>query len=116
MALSTRKLNKGHIRKLTALRKSLGPKIADEAFTKWQASQKTTDDPASDNNAEAIAKLLSKPILSGKIKLPKGGYIVKRGRGRVLVAEAKPVVRRRRKTVAKKPAAKKAPAKKSAAK
>ena len=122
MALSTRKLNKGHIRKLTALRKSLGPKIADKAFSDWLATQKTvTSAGAVDKSAAAIAKLLEKPVLSGKIKIPKNGYVVKRGRGRVIVTEVKPVVRRKRKAVSlnpavKMPAAKKAPVKKPEAK
>ena len=35
MAINEKTLTKGQIRKLNALRKSLGTKIADRAFTQW---------------------------------------------------------------------------------
>ncbi len=86
-----RDLTKGQLRKLTALRKSLGKGIADKAFAEWQASvpepQKIT--VAVDKTAEAIAELLNSPVLEKKIKLPRGGYLVRRGRGRVIVERAK---------------------------
>ncbi len=41
-----------------------------------------------DENAEAIAELLNPPVLGKKIKLPRGGYVVRRGRGRVVVERA----------------------------
>ena len=121
MAISTKKLTKMQVRKLNALRKSLGLKIADKAFTEWLTTQKETTGPAVNKSAEAVAKALKKAVLSGKIKIPKNGYVVKRGRGRVIVTEVKPVVRRKRKAVSlnpavKMPAAKKAPVKKPEAK
>ncbi len=84
-----RDLNKGQLRKLTALRKSLGKGIADNAFAEWLASTPAVKTESTDNNAEAIAELLNTPVLTKKINLPRGGYIVRRGRGRVIVERAK---------------------------
>ncbi len=84
-----RDLNKGQLRKLTALRKSLGKGIADNAFAEWLASVPEVKPKPADNNAEAIAELLNTPVLTKKIKLPRGGYIVRRGRGWVIVERAK---------------------------
>ncbi len=86
--IQERDLNKGQLRKLTALRKSLGKGIADNAFTEWLASVPTVTTEPADNNAEAIAELLTTPVLEKRIKLPRGGYVVRRGRGRVIVERA----------------------------
>ena len=83
-----RDLTKGQLRKLTALRKSLGKGIADKAFAEWQASVPEEKSDEADKNAEAIAELLNPPVLEKKIKLPRGGYVVRRGRGRVIVERA----------------------------
>ncbi len=83
-----RDLTKGQLRKLTALRKSLGKGIADKAFAEWQASVPEEKSDEADKNAEAIAELLNSPVLEKKIKLPRGGYVVRRGRGRVIVERA----------------------------
>ena len=85
LAINENALSKGHLRKLTALRKSLGQDIADKAFAEWQASIPEPAAPKGDKNAEAIEALLSKHVLDGKIKLPRGGYLLRRGRGRVIV-------------------------------
>ncbi len=84
-----RDLTKGQLRKLTALRKSLGKGIADNAFAEWLASVPAVTTEPADNNAEAIAELLDTPVLTKKINLPRGGYVVRRGRGRVVVERAK---------------------------
>ena len=84
-----RDLTKGNLRKLTALRKSLGKEIADNAFAAWLASLPEEKSVLADKNAEAIAELLNRPVLEKKIKLPRGGYVVRRGRGRVVVERAK---------------------------
>ncbi len=86
--IQERDLNKGQLRKLTALRKSLGKGIADNAFTEWLASVPTVTTEPADDNAEAIAELLTTPVLDKRIKLPRGGYVVRRGRGRVIVERA----------------------------
>ena len=76
------KLSKGHVRKLVALRKSLGQEIADPAFAKWLAQR--ADGPVADPTAERIAAALN-PIVDG-LRFPRGSsYTVRRGRGRVIV-------------------------------
>ena len=79
-------LTKGQLRKLNALRKSLGAAIADEAFAKWldQAVQA----PETDENAERISAVLWDLVQNGKLSIRRGGYIVRRGRGRVIVEAA----------------------------
>ncbi len=84
-----RDLTKGQLRMLTALRKSLGKGIADNAFAEWLASTPAVKTEPTDKNAEAIAELLNAPVLAKTIKLPRGGYIVRRGRGRVIVERAR---------------------------
>ncbi len=90
-AFKDRDLNKGQLRKLTALRKSIGKGIADGAFGEWMASvpKEKAKVVSTDRTAEAIAELLNAPVLDGKIKLPRGGYVVRRGRGRVVVERAR---------------------------
>ena len=80
-------LTKGQLRKLTALRKSLGPDIADDAFGKWidQQSKEIPEDP----NIAVITATLMPLIEQGKLRIPRGGYHVRRGRGRVIVDRAK---------------------------
>jgi len=78
-------LSKGQIRKLNALRKSLGNEIADKAFAEWLSTVGTEGSEAGDRHAEMIAELLTPLALEGKLKIPRGGYIVRRGHGRVIV-------------------------------
>ena len=76
-------LTKGQLRKLTALRKSVGPAIADEAFAKWL--EQAVAEPEEDENAEAISDALWSLIEKGRLSIRRGGYVVRRGRGRVIV-------------------------------
>ena len=75
-------LTKGQVRKLNALRKSLGPKIADPAFSKWLKTQN------SDNSAvetDPVANQLErslKSLASTKINLGTWGYTIKRSKGK----------------------------------
>ena len=82
-------LTKGEIRKLNALRKSLGGTIADRAFAQW-LRQKVSAKAAGqvDKNAELIASALGPLATAGKLRIGHGGYLVKRGRGRVIVSRA----------------------------
>lgn len=80
-----KELSKGQLRKLTALRKSLGEEIADKAFAQWFADAGASSDGGSDPNADIIAEELSKLALGGKLTILRGGYLVRRGRGRVIV-------------------------------
>ena len=84
-------LNKGQMRKLTALRKSLGEDIADKAFGEWIEKQgKQPDSAPVDANAAIIADTLEPLTQSGKLRFPRGGYLVRRGRGRVIVERVRP--------------------------
>lgn len=76
-------LKKGQLRKLNALRKSVGPAIADEAFAKWL--NQPVESPETDENVEVISSALWGLIEEGKLLIRRGGYIVRRGRGRVIV-------------------------------
>ncbi len=115
------KLNKGHQRKLKALRKSLGKTIADEAFSKWlkeMASGKKKA-PKIDPVAARLADCIGKEDKKKKLKLPRGGYYVRRGFQDVILVEAAPA-KPKKKAAAKpkkrKPAAKKATPKKTSRK
>ncbi len=83
-------LNKGELRKLNALRKSLGAKIADRAFSQWlKQGVKSGPAAARDKNAELIADALGQLVESSGLRIPRGGYVVTRGRGRVIVTPGK---------------------------
>ncbi len=120
--IQERKLNKGHQRKLKALRKSLGKKIADEAFSKWlkeiaSGKKKASKiDPVAARLADCIGKEDKKKL---KLKIPRGGYLVRRGFQGVILVEAAPA-KQKKKAAAKpkkrKPAAKKAAPKKTSRK
>ena len=90
------KLTKGHIRKRNALRKSLGKKIADQAFSKWLKAQKSAikKAPKRDAVAEKIAAAL-KPLSSKKINFGTYGYTIRRAKGKgakglVVIRNTKP--------------------------
>ena len=85
-----KKLNKGHLRKLTALRKSLGQEIADKAFAQWLAELPKEQAATADKNAKLIVEALEPLVLGNKLRIPRGGYLVKRGRGRITVSRASP--------------------------
>ena len=76
-------LSKGKLRKLNALRKSVGPSIADEAFAKWL--EQTAEAPEPDRDAEVISDALWTLVQEGRLSIRRGGYIVRRGRQRVIV-------------------------------
>ena len=78
------KLTKGLIRKRNALRKSLGNKIADQAFAKWMKAEKSAaakKAPKRDAVAEKIAAAL-KPLFSKKINFGTYGYTIRRAKGK----------------------------------
>jgi|TARA_Y100000294_G_scaffold176618_1_gene199521 hypothetical protein len=88
-------LNKGHLRKLTALRKSLGPKIANEAFSKWlkeQAKPVAKADPHLISLEKAVARLVKKGL-----RIPPSGIKITRGRGGISVRKIEMKPRKPRK-------------------
>ena len=79
-------LSKGRLRKLNALRRSLGQTIADEAFARWL--EQAAEVPETDENAEIIADTLYGMVREGRVSIRRGGYVVRRGRRRVIVEPA----------------------------
>ncbi len=83
-------LTKGELRKLNALKKSVGDKIGEKAFLQWLRNKtKSATTVPRDRNAEMIADTLGKLIQDSGLKHPRGGYLVTRGHGRVVVTRAK---------------------------
>ncbi len=80
-----KKLTKGQLRKLTALRKSLGDVIANRAFGQWLKAQEKSTTGAVDKGAELIEEAVAAMIKEKKISIPRGGYLLTRGRNRVFV-------------------------------
>ncbi len=83
-----KKLTKGQLRKLTALRKSLGDDIANRAFGQWLKAQEKSTAGAVDKGAELIEEAVAAMIKRKKISIPRGGYLLTRGRGRVILTRA----------------------------
>ncbi len=79
-------LTKGELRKLNALRKSLGPEIADKAFSEWLKASGAVG--AEDKNIEILSSVIEQAIDHYGLTFPRSGYLVKRGRGRVVIAQA----------------------------
>src|SRR3546814_15619386 len=75
-------LTKGQLRKLNALRKSLGSDIADDAFAKWLATQRQETGEPVDKNAELIESALEPLIDSKTLRIPSGGYHWRPGKTR----------------------------------
>ena len=82
-------LTRMQLRKLDGLRRSVGADIGERAFAAWLASQGPAEAKA-DGNAAAIADALWPLVEEGKLAIPRGGYLVRRGRGRVVVEPAGP--------------------------
>ena len=83
MAIDENDLTKGQIRKLNALRKSIGDKLGEDAFKKWYAQQAAEEEEERvDPVAEIILEAL-KPLEKDKsLNLGRYGYSVKRARGK----------------------------------
>ena len=82
------RLTKGEVRKLNALRKSVGLQIADEAFVAWYQSKSSTPQAEpQDPNIDTIEKALGSVI--DRLHFPRGSaYQIRRGRGRIIVERA----------------------------
>ena len=75
-------LNKGQVRKLNALRKSLGNDIADAAFGKWMKTQSQTPKEVRDPVADALVAALDQFKDDKTFDLGTKGYVVKRSKGK----------------------------------
>ena len=83
--LDEKLLTKGELRKLIALRKSVGENIGDQAFMDWLRKKPVVLAEPEDKNAALIADTLVTLIEQNKLRIPRGGYLILRGRGRVIV-------------------------------
>ena len=78
-------LTKGQRRKLNALRKSVGEGIGEQAFAAWLSEQSAGAKADADTNAQTIVDTLWPLIEEGTLAIPRGGYLIRRGRGRIIV-------------------------------
>lgn len=81
-------LTKGQLRKLRALRNSVGDEIGEKAFAEWLASQDGAKRKV-DGNAATIVDTLWPLVEQGTLAIPRGGYLIRRGRGRIIVEPAR---------------------------
>ena len=83
MAVDESTLTKGQLRKLNALRKSVGDTLGDEVFTKWLAQlQQASDARRADPVAQKIASALADYESDRTFKLGRYGYTIRRARGK----------------------------------
>ncbi len=83
MAIDESPLTNGQIRKLNALRKSVGDKLGEQTFGKWLENQtKEKPEAKSDPVVEEILKALKPLEKDASIKLGNYGYVVKRSKGK----------------------------------
>lgn len=83
MAIDEAALNKGQLRKLEALRKSVGVDLAEEVFAKWLKRIEDTKpverpDPVVEKITAALAKLEN----DDSFRLGNQGYTIRRARGK----------------------------------
>ena len=85
MQIDESTLTKMQLRKLNALRHSVGDEIGERAFLDWLSSQTTAAGATPDENAALIVDTLWPLIRQGTLAIPRGGYLLRRGRGRIIV-------------------------------
>ena len=83
MAINETGLTKGQVRKLNALRKSVGDDLAEEVFAKWLEREVTSHakgkpDPVAMKIVEALAGFENDP----KFNLGNYGYTLRRAKGK----------------------------------
>ena len=82
MTIDQSTLTKGQVRKLNALRKSVGDDIAENAFGKWMKSQSKTPKEVRDPVADALVAALSNLTDDRSFMLGNKGYVVRRAKGK----------------------------------
>ena len=88
MAIDVTTLTNGQIRKLNALRKSVGDALGEKVFGKWLAKQaqasaaRQSAARRADPVAETIAKALAAFEDDPKFRLGRYGYTIRRARGK----------------------------------
>ena len=74
---------------LNALRKSVGGEIGEQAFAAWLSAQSAGAKADADTDAQTIVDALWPLIQEGTLAIPRGGYLLRRGRGRIIVERAR---------------------------
>ena len=82
MSIDHSTLTKGQVRKLNALRKSVGDNIAENAFGKWMKTQSKAPKEARDPVADALVAALSRLTSDKSFRLGTKGYVVRRAKGK----------------------------------
>ena len=82
MTIDHSALTKGQVRKLNALRKSVGDDIAEDAFAKWMTAQTKTPKDVRDPVADALVAVLDQFKDDKIFRLGTKGYVVKRSKGK----------------------------------
>lgn len=82
MAIDEKGLTKGQVRKLNALRKSIGDDLAEDAFGKWLSRQASDDAPKADPVAERIIGAIAGLENDRKFTLGLYGYTIRRAKGK----------------------------------
>ena len=82
MAIDKNTLTKGQMRKLNALRKSVGDELGEEVFAKWLAQQAAASAPKPDPVAVRIEEALAGFAGDRSFNLGVYGYTVRRARGK----------------------------------
>ena len=82
MTIDHSTLTKGQVRKLNALRKSVGNDIAEDAFGKWKKTQTKTPKVVRDPVADALVAALSRLTSDKSFNLGNKGYVVRRAKGK----------------------------------
>jgi hypothetical protein len=82
MPIDETNLTKGQVRKINALRKSVGDEIAEDAFSKWIKIQNQTPKDVSDPVADALVAALDQFKDDKSFRLGEKEYVVKRSKGK----------------------------------
>jgi len=82
MTIDQSTLTKGQVRKLNALRKSVGDDIAENAFGKWMKTQTKTPKEVRDPVADTLVAVLDQFKDDKTFRLGTKGYVVKRSKGK----------------------------------
>ncbi len=78
MSIDQSTLTKGQVRKLNALRKSVGNDIGEKAFGKWLATQSKTPKEVRDPVADALVAALANLQDDKRFRLGRNRYVVRR--------------------------------------
>ena len=81
-------LTRGQQRKLETLRRSVGEEIGERAFAAWLATQPKPEVVEEDHDAVLVADTLWPLVEGGTLAIPRGGYLLRRGRNRLICEPA----------------------------